>query len=451
MRSRARGLGAAEAVLLAAPSAVWWRRGRPGLRSPRRARRRRALRDPLVVGFARRRRRRARVRAPARLHGAAEQLGLADLPPRARRVLGAARRRLLGPERPDRPDQRVPAARRAGGPLPLRRDRQRRALRAAAARSRCSRRWRRSTRGAPARVRRSAPPRAPALLFADVHDRRARGDDLAERPRRRVAPGRGGGVPARARRGRRTALAGLAAGLALGVKLTTGARAPGAAPARARRAAAGPSRSSPASGVARVRCVFGSSWGYVLNSIETGRLLGHGGGRVELGPRRRSPAASRPPCASLYRRRPTCPASTTGRSGCSPGSGRWRVAVLGARSAGPALGARARRRRDRGAAARAGARARPRGRDARGRPARPPADEPGRRQTSLDVHWAVNRLASEDFAGYGPLGLAVVAVPVGRDRRRGPRPRRRAAARARRSRCRASSCCSCSRCSTTRS
>ena len=56
----------------------------------------------------------ARLRARACPHRPAEQLGLAHLPPRESRRLVPPRRDLLGPERAHRPDQRVPAARRAG-------------------------------------------------------------------------------------------------------------------------------------------------------------------------------------------------------------------------------------------------------------------------------------------------------------------------------------------------
>ena len=97
----------------------------------------------------------ARLRARARAHGPAEQLGLPHVPPGASGGLGAARRRLLDPERAHRPHQRVPAARRAADLLPLRRDEVGCALRAAAVRVRARDPRRRLRGGAAARVRRA--------------------------------------------------------------------------------------------------------------------------------------------------------------------------------------------------------------------------------------------------------------------------------------------------------
>lgn len=141
---------------------------------------------------------RAGVRARTRAHGAGEQLGLAHVPPRPCRGMGATGRRLLDPASSHRPHERVPAARGAGDPLPLRRHGERGTLRTAAVRSGARDPRRDLHRGATARIPvagRSAE-RAPLRV---VHARRARGNDVAERPRGRVAAIGGGGVPARRR------------------------------------------------------------------------------------------------------------------------------------------------------------------------------------------------------------------------------------------------------------
>ena len=150
-------------------------------------------------GLPRRRRCATRVRARACADGTGRQLGLAHLPPLARRRVDAARRDLSHPERADAADERVPAARRAADPLSLRCDGSRRALRAAAVSG---------ARGDPPRdLWRRTPPWVPAaprrLCRAPVRDvlaRRPPVDDVAERSRRCVVSSRGALSAARQQR-----------------------------------------------------------------------------------------------------------------------------------------------------------------------------------------------------------------------------------------------------------
>ena len=105
----------AEAVLLAVAVGGWWLRGRPGLALAARASAavRMAFSDPVTVAFL------AAVGVLLVYEGllallAAEQHGLAHLPPHAGGRLGAARRDLLDPERTRRwrstPTSRSPSS-----------------------------------------------------------------------------------------------------------------------------------------------------------------------------------------------------------------------------------------------------------------------------------------------------------------------------------------------------
>jgi hypothetical protein len=169
------------------------------------------------------------------------------------------------------------------------------------------------------------------------------------------------------------ALAGLAAGLAVGVKLTTVLVFPVLvllAALRGRRAVA----TFAAAGAATFAAL--GVWGFVLNAAHTGRLLGHGGGRVELAASPSFPGSVSTMVRVVYR--------VPDLSGFLHG-----LHVLG----WPLLTL-------------------PFARLVHAfvrvvhLPANPAA------ATAQTFDWSVNRLASEDFAGYGPLGLLLLAAPI---------------------------------------
>ena len=128
----------------------------------------------------------ARVRARPRAHDAGEQLGLGVLPPRPRGGMDPSRRGVLGAERADRPDQRVPADRRAGDRVPVPRDGVGAAVRGAAV-PRAARDSRGGLRGRAAARLRCRPVGVLCVPARDVRDLRLRGVHGAERPRRGVA------------------------------------------------------------------------------------------------------------------------------------------------------------------------------------------------------------------------------------------------------------------------
>ena len=143
----------------------------------------------------------ARLRARARADDAVEQLGRLHLPPGPRRGVGASRWRLLDPGRADRPAQRVPAARRAADPVPLRRAWRGSALRGAAVPG--------GARHSPVRLRllsssglRRASVGVGRVPARDVLALRPRVVDRPERPGRRVVPGDRSVLPAVGRSGR---------------------------------------------------------------------------------------------------------------------------------------------------------------------------------------------------------------------------------------------------------
>jgi hypothetical protein len=210
------------------------------------------------------------------------------------------------------------------------------------------------------------------------------------------------------RRDVETALAGVAVALAAGVKLTTVLVVPALlllAAARGRRtvgvfAAAG----------ALGFLAFGI-WSFVLNLAETGRVLGRGGGRVEVTGPPAFPGSVSTGVRVLYRL-----ADLPGFSDRTI----WALVALAAAGAVAALVA-ARRQGSRTALITAVAVAVPllapalalllaggihRVVDA----VRLPLNPVG--QTALTFTWGINRLASEDFSGYGPLAVLVLAAPV---------------------------------------
>ena len=232
--------------------------------------------DPVTARRARGGRRAARVRARARADRAAGQLGRGLLPPDARRRLASSRRRLLGAERAHRPDQRVPAPRRAAAALPLRCDRQRPAVRAAAVPGRGGPARLRLRLGAAARLRRAARRRARRASSPRSGSLRTR----RRRPRTTWWRRRSSSAAAfllLGSRAREDVLAGVAAGLGLGIKLTTILAWPvliGLALLRGGRTL-GRAGLGAAGAFLAVGC-----WGFVLNLAQTGHVLGHGGGRV---------------------------------------------------------------------------------------------------------------------------------------------------------------------------
>jgi Glycosyltransferase family 87 len=203
------------------------------------------------------------------------------------------------------------------------------------------------------------------------------------------------------------ALAGVAAGLAVGVKLTTGLVFPVLivlALLRGRRALA------VFAWWALASFVVLSSWSFVQNTIKTGHLLGHGGGRVELAASPSFPGSLSTGVRVLYR--------VTDLPGFHDRTV-WALAVLAGIAAIGGLAAGFGRGRF--------------GWSLAGLPLVAPAAALGLAAcvhllvrlvhlpinpadaTSQTFFWTVNRLASEDFAGYGPLGillLAAVAVTV---------------------------------------
>src|SRR5581483_6911557 len=324
-----------------------------------------ALPRPARARIRRSRGCRAWLRARARPDGGAEQLGLAHLPPDARGVLGAAPRRLLGAERADQPHQRVPAARRAAGALPVRRQRLRCALRTAAVPRRACGDARDLRRRTPPRTRRTRLELCRRPL-RHVRRRRARGDDRAERPRRGVAARRRRRLPARAARERSRARGG--GGRARGRRQADdGARRAGAAPPR------GPARAARARALRRRR------------RPRVRRLQ-----PLELRPQRRR---DRPPHLAQRGAARPVGVAVVPRQRLDGGPGRLSrhrpAGDLERHDVGVRRRSRCRRRRRRrrapalarrGSGART-ARARPRrrGRAARARAGRSPAGEPGRR------------------------------------------------------------------------
>ena len=208
-------------------------------------------------------------------------------------------------------------------------------------------------------------------------------------------------------------LAGIAAGLALGVKLTTGLVFPVLivlAAVRGRRALALFAWWALASFTAI------SSWSFVQNAVKTGHLLGHGGGRVELAASPSFPGSLSTAVRIVYR--------VTDLPGFHDRT-IWSLTALGAIASvgGLALGLRRGRRgwglAGLGLLAPALALGVAGGTHAIVRVVHLPINPVA--ATSQTFFWTVNRLASEDFAGYGPLGillLAAVAVTIAAGLRR---------------------------------
>ena len=245
--------------------------------------RRRGPRSPRCSGDPRRpsswsRSPRARLRAGAGAHGAAEQLRLAHLPPRARRGVGAARRLLLG-RRTLRPtgstsSSRSPSSRSSSCSRP--RDRRRS--------TRCrstSPSWRSSS---PSTGRRGAlgfgvrPSACASFLLATFTLSRSR-----RRPRRTTSWPRSFPIVAAClllgESGVEAVLAGVAVGVRARGEADDGARA--ADPRCCSRCCGGGARRVLALGGALVAFAAVGMWGYVLNHDHTGKLLGHGQGRIE--------------------------------------------------------------------------------------------------------------------------------------------------------------------------
>ena len=143
----------------------------------------------------------ARLRACARADDAVEQLGRLHLPPGPRRGLGTSRRPLLDPGRADRSVERVPAARRAADPVPLRRPRRGSALRGAAVPGGARDPGGRLRLLSPAGLRRPSV-RVGGVPPGDVLAFRPRVVDRAERPGRGVVPRDRSVLPAVGRSGR---------------------------------------------------------------------------------------------------------------------------------------------------------------------------------------------------------------------------------------------------------
>jgi glycosyl transferase family 87 len=199
-------------------------------------------------------------------------------------------------------------------------------------------------------------------------------------------------------------LAGVAAGLAVGVKLTTALVFPVLillAALRGRRAVVFFGYWALAS-----FAVF-SSWSFVENAVKTGHLLGRGGGRVELAASPSFPGSVSTGMRVLYRMTDL------------PGFHNrtiWALAALAAIAAAAGLAVGLRRGRLEWGLAGLPLLAPALALGLAGAiqllvrlvhlPINPPAT------TSQTFFWTVNRLASEDFAGYGPLGIVLLAVIV---------------------------------------
>ncbi len=196
------------------------------------------------------------------------------------------------------------------------------------------------------------------------------------------------------------ALAGVAAGLALGVKLTTGLVFPVLillAVLRGRRAVVS------FGGWALASFAAFSSWSFVENAVKTGHLLGHGGGRVELAASPSFPGSVSTGVRVLYRVTDL------------PGFHDRTIWALAALAVIAAVGVLLVSRRPVAAAATGlGLLAPALALGLAGLthalvrlvhlPINPSA------ATSQTFFWTVNRLPSEDFAGYGPLGIVLLAA-----------------------------------------
>jgi len=202
------------------------------------------------------------------------------------------------------------------------------------------------------------------------------------------------------RRDSELALAGVAVGLAVGVKLTTALVVPVLlllAGLRGRRALA-----LFAGAGAAGFCLF-SLWSFVLNAVETGRLTWHSEGQLSLAASPSFPGSVSTAVRVLYRVIDLPAISHRTAWGFVAAAGvavlvlllaRRRTALLaGAVLALPGLVLLV-------AGATHGI----------ARIVHLPANPAG--ATAETFFWTVNQLASEDFAGFGPLGLLLLAAPV---------------------------------------
>ena len=206
-----------------------------------------------------------------------------------------------------------------------------------------------------------------------------------------------------------TGLAGIAAGIAMGVKLTTAFVLPvllALAVLRGRRPLAGFTAATAAAFVAL------GMWGFVRNLAETGHLLGQGGGRAE----HTADPSLLGTASSAFR--------ITYRLLDLSGFDDWMVwalALLGLGAALAVLVARWGRSRPWAVFLTAAVAALPLLAPALvlslaaasrrlAEAARLPVDES--RSTSAPFSWAVNRDVAEDFSSFGPLGALVLAVSL---------------------------------------
>jgi len=195
------------------------------------------------------------------------------------------------------------------------------------------------------------------------------------------------------------ALAALAMALAVGVKLTTALVLPVLlllAALRGRRALA----LFAGSGVAAF-AVF-SLWSFVLNAVETGRLTWHSEGSLSLAASPSFPGSISTAVRVVYRIVDLPAISHRTVWGFAVAAGVAAVAALVARRrallAAVVLALPALVLLSTGAV------------HALARLVHLPSNPTG--ATAETFFWTVNRLASEDFAGFGPLGLLLLAVPV---------------------------------------
>ena len=343
---------------------------------------------------------------------------------------------LLDPGRPDRPDERVPAVRGAGDPLPPRRDGRGRAHRSSAVRGDSRSSSRSTARRAGSALRRALGGGARSC------SRPSRCSRSRRRPPRTTSwPPRSprGRLPAPWRGRLEPALGGVAVGIGLGAKLTDRARVAGARSGwRSRRAAA--AAAGPAGGA--VGFVAIGIWGYVLNAAHTGHVLGVGTGSSRTARRPRYPGSVANGFYLLYGLMDVSVLSNRliDWLAIAAFSSRVGVAVWAFRRRG--LGARFRRRRGCGSVPRAAARDRRRAAliafvadGWASRSAAPDGVLPGQRRTSADLHAHLER---------GLLGVRAVGIASLLSRRARGSGRRAAAGRPRHLAlalpCRSSSC-----------